>query len=127
MIVFIVGGRVHRQKHLTALEALSFVNVTCLSFVTILLIDESYSNIMSINVIVCVSVSIEILLFIIIFTVHCYFAFNQRFPNSMLYCKACVQTPSEHEAAIVSVNIDVSPAHIITNREELIFDTYFKK
>ena len=51
---------------------------------TILFTDDSYSHVMSTNVIVSVSVSIEILLFVVIVTVHCYLALNT--------CTVCKRT-----------------------------------
>ena len=67
--IFTVRGTgIYKDKRLTALETLSFVNLTCLCVMTILFTDESYQDLMSIDVIVSVSVSIEILLFVIIVT-----------------------------------------------------------
>ena len=61
----IVGGRVYKDKRLTVLETVSYINVICLSLMVILFTDESYHDIVSIDAIVSVSVSIEMLLFII--------------------------------------------------------------
>ena len=88
MIVFIaVSGRVYKDKRLTVLEIFSYVNIICLCVMTVLFTDDSYSHVVSINVIVSVSVSIEILLFVVIVTVHCYLAFKKVFPNCKLCCK----------------------------------------
>ena len=90
---------------------------------TVLFTDDSYSHMVSINVIVSVSVSIEILLFVIIVTVHCYLAFKKVFPNYKLCCKTSV--PSEDELPLIAGDTEEgSPARIITRREELIFDFY---
>ena len=123
MIVFIaVSGRVYKDKRLTLLEILSYVNIICLCLMTVLFTD-SYSHVVSINVIVSVSVSIEILLFFIIVTVHCYLAFKKVFPNCKLCCKTRV--PSEEEAPLIADDTEEgSPARVITRREELIFDFY---
>ena len=71
--------------------------------------------------------SIEILLFFIIVTVHCYLAFKKVFPNCKLCCKTRV--PSEEEAPLIAGNTEVegSPARVITRREELIFDLHLNK
>ena len=125
MIVFIaVSGRVYKDKRLTLLEILSYLNIICLCVMTVLFTD-SYSHVVSINVIVSVSVSIEILLFFIIVTVHCYLAFKKVFPN----CKSCCKThvPSEDELPIIAGDTEGSPARVITRREELIFDLYLNE
>ena len=81
----ILGGRVYKDKRLTILESVSFINLVMLSLMTILFTDESYHEIVSINVIVSVSVSIEIFLFVVIATVHCYLPFQKKiFPNFKL-------------------------------------------
>ena len=123
MIVFIaVSGRVYKDKRLTLLEILSYLNIICLCVMTVLFTD-SYSHVVSINVIVSVSVGIEILLFFIIVTVHCYLAFKKVFPNCKLCCKTRV--PSEEEAPLIAGDTEEgSPARVITRREELIFDFY---
>ena len=69
--------------------------------------------------------SIEILLFIIIVTVHCYLAFKKVFPNRKLCCKTRV--PSEDELPIIDGDTEGSPARVITRREELIFDFYLNE
>ena len=126
MIVFIaVSGRVYKDKCLAVLEIFSYVNIICLCLMTVLFTD-SYSCVVSINVMVSVSVSIEILLFVVIVTVHCYLAFKKVFPN------CCKQThvPSEDEIPLIAGNTEEeegSPAHVITHREELIFDFYLNK
>ena len=125
MIVFIVGGRIYRDKHLTALETFSYINILCLSVVTTLFTDESYHDIVSISVIVSVSVSIEILVFVIIVTVHCYLAFKKVFPNFKLCCK--IHVCSEDELPLIAGDTEEgSPAHVITRRE-LIFDFYLNE
>ena len=122
MIVLIASGRVYKDKHLTLLEILSYLNIICLCVMTVLFTD-SYSHVVSINVIVSVSVSIEILLFFIIVTVHCYLAFKKVLPNCKLCCKTRV--PSEEEAPLIAGDTEEgSPARVITRREELIFDLY---
>ena len=127
MIVFIaVSGRVYKDKCLTVLEIFSYVNIICLCVVTVLFTD-SYSHVVSIDVIVGASVSIEILLFVVIVTVHCYLAFKKAFPNCKLCCKqACV--PSEDELPLITGDTEEGfPVRVITRREELIFDFYLNK
>ena len=129
MIVFIaVSGRVYKDKCLAVLEIFSYVNIICLCLMTVLFTD-SYSCVVSINVMVSVSVSIEILLFVIIVTVHCYLAFKV-FSNCKLCCKQ-THVPSEDETPLIAGNTEEeeegSPAHVITRREELIFDFYLTK
>ena len=124
MIVFIaVSGRVYKDKRLTVLEIFSYVNIICLCVMTVLFTDDSYSHVVSINVIVSVSVSIEILLFVIIVTVHCSLAFKKVFPNCKLCCKTCA--PSEDELPLIAGDTG-SLAHV-THREELIFDSQLNK
>ena len=128
MIVFIaVSGRVYKDKRLAVLEIFSYVNVICLCVMTILFADNSYSHVVSINVIFSVSVSIEILLFVIIVTIHCYLAFKV-FSNCKLCCKQ-THVPSEDETPLIAGNTEEegSPARVITRREELIFDFYLTK
>ena len=126
MIVFIaVSGRVYKDKRLTVLEIFSYLNIICLCVMTVLFTDDSYSHVVSINVIVSVSVSIEILLFFIIVTVHCYLAFKKVFPNCKLCCKTYVL--SEDELPLIDGDTEGSPAHVITHREELIFDFFVNK
>ena len=127
MIVFIaVSGRVYKDKCLTALEIFSYVNIICLCVMTILFADNSYSHVVSINVIVSISVSIEILLFVIIVIVHCYLAFKKIFFNCKLCCKTHV--PSKEEMPLIAGDTEEgSPAHVITRREELIFDFYLNE
>ena len=126
MIVFIaVSGRVYKDKRLTVLEIISYLNIICLCVMTVLFTD-SYSHVVSINVIVSVSVSIEILLFVIIVTVHCSLAFKKVFPNCKLCCKTCV--PSEDELPLIAGDTEEgSPARVIARREELIYDFYLNK
>ena len=128
MSMFIVGGRAYKDKRLTVLETFSFLNLISASFMTILFTDESYNDIVSINVIVTVSVSIEILLFIIIVTVHCYLAFKKTFPNYKLSC-CKTRAPIEDELPLLAGDDkeEGSPARIITHREELIFDFHLNK
>ena len=129
MIVFTnFSGRVYKDKHLAVLEILSYVNIICLCVMTILFADNSYSHVVSINVIVSVSVSIEILLFVVIVTVHCYLAFKKVFPNCKLCCKQ-THVPSEDELPLIAGDTEEegSPARVITRREELIFDFYLNK
>ena len=118
MILLLLSGRVYKDKCLTVLEIFSYLNIICLCVMTVLFTD-SYSHVVSINVIVSVSVSIEILLFFIIVTVHCYLAFKV-FPNCKLCCKTRV--PSEDELPLIAGDTEESPARVITRREELIFD-----
>ena len=89
---------------------------------TILFADNSYSYMVSIEVIVGASVSIEILLFVVIVTVHCCLAFKKVFPNCKLCCKQ-THVPSEDELPLITGDTERSPAHAITRREELIFDS----
>ena len=125
MIVFIaVSGRVYKDKRLTVLEIISYLNIICLCVMTVLFTD-SYSHVVSINVIVSVSVSIEILLFAIIVTVHCSLAFKV-FPNCKLCYKTCV--PSEDELPLIAGDTEEgSPARVIARREELIYDFYLNE
>ena len=127
MIVFIaVSGRVYKDKRLTVLEIFSYVNIICLCIMTVLFTDDSYSHVVSINVIVSVSVSIEILLFVVIVTVHCYLAFKKVFPNCKLCCETCV--PSEDELLLIAGDTEEgSPAHVTACREELIYDFYLNE
>ena len=131
MSIFVGASRAYKDKHITALEIFSFLNLKCLSFLTILFTDLGESHIVSINVIVSVSVSIEMLLFAIIIIVHCCLAFKKVFPNFKLSCcKTCV--PSEEELPLIAGDIYIEetspdPAHIITYREELIFDFYLNE
>ena len=126
MIVFIaVSGRVYKDKCLTVLEIFSYLNIICLCVMTVLFTD-SYSHVVSINVIVSVSVSIEILLFAIIVTVHCSLAFKKVFPNCKLCCKTCV--PSEDELPLIAGDREEgSLACVIAHREELIYDFYLNE
>ena len=127
MILLLVSGRVYKDKCLTLLEILSYLNIICLCVMTVLFTD-SYSHVVSINVIVIVSVSVEILLFFIIVTIHCYLAFKKAFPNCKLCCKK-IHVPSEAEAPLIAGDTEEegSPAHVITRREELIFDFYLNQ
>ena len=114
-----IGRGVYKDKRLTGMETFSFINLVCLSFMTILF-TESYDDIVSVNVIVSASVSVEILLFIIIVTVYCYLAYQKVFPNYTklcnLCCKICVQSSSQYELPLI--DNDTEEAHV---REELIF------
>ena len=124
MIVLIASGRVYKDKRLSLLEILSYLNIICLCVMIVLFTDDSYSHVVSINVIISISVSIEILLFFIIVTVHCYLAFKKVFPN----CKLCRETrvPSEDELPLIAGDAEKegSAARVITRREELIFDFF---
>ena len=129
MIIFIaINGQVYKDKHLAVLEIFSYVNIICLCVMTILFADNSYSHVVSINVIFSVSVSIEIFLFVIIVTVHCYLAFKKVLSNCKLCCKQ-THVPSEDETPLIAGNTEEegSPARVITRREELIFDFYLTK
>ena len=124
MIVFIaISGKVYKDKRLALLEIFSYINLIFLCLMTILFADNSYSYMMSIEVIVGASVNIEILLFVVIVTIHCCLAFKKAFPNCKLCCKqACV--PSQDEIPLITGDTEEgSPAHAITHREELIFDS----
>ena len=119
MIVFIaISGKVYKDKHLALLEMFSYINLIFLCLMTILFADNSYSYMVSIEVIVGASVSIEILLFVVIVTVHCYLAFKKVFPNCKLCCKQ-VHVPSEDELPLIADDKEGSPT---LAREELIFD-----
>ena len=127
MILLLASGRVYKDKRLTILEISSYVNIICLCITTVLFTD-SYSHVVSINVIVSVSVSIEILLFVVIVTVHCYLAFKKVFPNCELHCKTRVL--SEEEAPLIASADDIDEGYLartITRREELIFDFYLNE
>ena len=104
IIVMILGGRVYKDKRLTVLESFSFINLVCLSVMTILFTDESYHEIASINVIVSVSVSIEIFLFVVITTVHCYLPFQKKiFPNFKLpHFNTCFSSEDEIPLLVAS-------------------------
>ena len=124
-LIIFVGGRVYKNKYLTVVEIISFINLMCLSLMVILFTDESYHDIVSINVIVSVSVSIEILLFVIIITAHCYLAFKKVLPNCYMS-----HVLSEDELPLITGDVDTeegSPARVITRREELIFDFYLSQ
>ena len=96
IVAMILGGRAYKDKRLTVLESVSFINLICLSLMTILFTDESYHEIVSMNVIVSVSVSIEIFLFVVIATVHCYLPFQKMFPNFKLsYFNTCFSSEDE--------------------------------
>ena len=130
ILLIVSSGRVYKDKRLTVLETFSYVNIICLCVMTILFTDDSYSHVVSTDVIVSVSVSIEILLFVIIVTVHCYLAFKKVFPNCKLCCKTRVNVPSEDELPLIAGETytdERSPARIITHREELIFDFYLNE
>ena len=124
MVVFIVGGRVYKDRCLTVVETFSLVNLLCLCLLVNLFTNESYQDIISINEIVSASVSIEMLLFAIIFIVHCYLVFKKVFPNFRLCCGICVQS---EELPLISEDREIedgSQARVITRREELIYDCY---
>ena len=125
MVSMIIGGRVYKNRYLTVLETSSFVNLICLSLVMILFTD-TYHDTGSTTVIVSLSVTIEMLLFIIIVTVHCFLVFNKAFPNFKLFCQK-EHTPPEDELPLISDDIEVSPACVVSYREELIFDLYLNK
>ena len=128
MIVFTnIGGRVYKDKRLTVLEIFSYVNIICLCIMTVLFTDDSYSHVVSINVIVSVSVSIEILLFVIIATVHFFLAFKKVFPNFKLCCKTQHHVLQDETLANADNTEEGSPARIVTYREELIFDFYLNE
>ena len=133
MIIVAVGGRVYNNRYLTVLETFSHVNIICLCVMTVLFTDNSYSHVVSINVIVSVSVSMEILLFVVIVTVHCYLAFKRKFPtysNCKLCCNYKTRVLSEDELPLVAGDAEEglgSPARVITYREELIFDFYLNE
>ena len=125
MSIVIVGGQVYKDRRLTVLETVSYINIICLSVTTILFTD-TYDDmyVVSVDVIVSVSVSVEILLFVIIVTVHCCLMFKKVFPN-LLHCKTHV--PSEDELPLIASDAsdtEGSSPCIITRREELIFDFY---
>ena len=123
MSILVVGGGVYKDSHLTVLETVSHVNLVCLSSMAILFSDESYRDMVSIDAIVSISVSIEMLLFVTIVTVHCYFIFKKALPNSTSGCN-CITRATSHELAPTSYDVDEegSPAHIINCRDEIIFD-----
>ena len=118
--LLIIGGRVYKEKYLTILEIVSYINVTCLSILSILFTDTYHdTHVVSTDVIVSVSVSIEILLFFIIITVHCYLSITKMFPKFKLHFKTRV--PSEDELPLIAGDTEEgSPS----SREELIFDLY---
>ena len=133
IIILTVGGmsmfRVYKDKRLNILESLSLFNVICLSVITILF-TESYHDKLSINLIVSISVSMEILLFIILVTAHSYLVLKKVFPKFQL----CYNTDavSEEELRIPLIANDNcteegSPAHIITRKEGLIFEFYLSE
>ena len=131
MSMFAIGARVYKDKYLTVLETVSFVNIICLCITTILFTDESYRNIVSINVIVTVSVSMEMLLFVIIVSIHCYLAVKKVFN-----CKPYHETQNhscQDDVPLIDLTEDDcnteqgSPARLITYREELIFDFYLNQ
>ena len=140
IIILAVGGRVYNDRYLTALEIFSHVNIICLCLMNILFTctDDSYSHVMSINVIVSVSVSIEILLFVVIVIVHCYLALNtctvckRTWPGvcrtwSRCNLKLRVPRHTQHQhQPLIPVNADraQSPDDVANEREPMIFEVY---
>ena len=140
MIILAVGGRVYNDRYLTALEIFSHINIICLCLMNILFTctDDSYSHVMSINVIVSVSVSIEILLFVVIVTVHCYLALNtctvckRTWPGVCRIWSRCnlklrVPRHTQHQhQPLIPVNADraQSPDDVAKEREPMIFEVY---
>ena len=110
MIIFIVGAKVYKNNYLTILETFSFVNIVCISVMTILF-TESYHGIVSVTTLVSVSVSIEILLFVIVVGVHCLLAFKKVFPN----CELSVCCISYESKDCIAGDINV-------RQELMIFD-----
>ena len=122
---FIIGDRVYKDKRLTILETFSYLNLGCLCLMAILFVDESYRDIMPINVIVGISVSIEMLLFAIVVITHCCLALIKVFPKCNLCCKTHI--PSEDELPLIASDTEGSPVHVVARREELVFDRYVNK
>ena len=130
MSYFITFIKVYKAKHLIVLEILSYMNIICLSILTILFTDESYRDIVSIDVVVSVSVSVEILLFAIIVIVHCYLALKNSKVAFSRHCNTHI--PFEEDLLPVPMSRsnddkEGSPAHVVTYREDLIFDFHLKK
>ena len=140
MIILAVGGRVYNDRYLTALEMFSHVNIICLCLMNILFTctDDSYSHVMSVNVIVSVSVSIEILLFAVIVTVHCYLALNtctvckrtwpgvcRTWSRCNLKLRVPRRTQHQHQPLIpVIADRAQSPDDVANEREPMIFEVY---
>ena len=130
MSYFITFVKVYKAKHLIILEILSYMNIICLSILTILFTDESYRDIVSIDVVVSVSVSVEILLFVIIVIVHCYLALKNSKVAFSRHCNTHI--PFEEDLLPVPMSRsnddkEGSPARVVTYREDLIFDFNLKK
>ena len=112
--------RVYKEKYLTIIEKISYINLICLCMMTILFTDKSYLDIVSVNVIVSVSVSIEILLFVIIVIVHSYLACKKIFPNFKLFhviTRATAPTATD-ELSLITNETD----NVVAQREPLLFD-----
>ena len=124
IMLCIVGGRVYKDKYLTMLETLSYLNLICLSLMTILFRDDSYiyHDLVSVNIIVTISVSTELLLFIIVVIVHCYLTLKVLLINDR-YKPWCKLFTLASDNRIELTNRE-GPSHsAIMHREELIFDS----
>ena len=128
IIIFMVicVGRVYKDNRLAILETLSFLNLICLSLIVILFTNESYSGMTSIGVIVSISVSMEMVLFVIIVSVHTYLAFKKIVTCHKL-CHKFYTHSEELPLVVEDTDREISPARIISYREELIFDLYVTK
>ena len=123
MSFFVIGDRVYKDKRLTILETFSYLNLGCLSLMVILF-TESYHDIVSVDVIVSISVSIEMLLFFIIVIAHCYIALKKVFSKYKLCCKIRAHVPSEEELPLIIGDAEETGK---VQREELLFDRYLNK
>ena len=124
IMLCIVGGRVYKDKYLTMLETLSYLNLICLSLITILFRDDSYiyHDLVSVNIIVTISVSIELLLFIIVVIVHCYLTLKVLLINDR-YKPWCKLFTLASDDRIGLTNREGPSCGVIMHREELIFDS----
>ena len=120
MSMLVISGPVYKDKRLTVLETMSFINVILVAVMTILF-TESYHDTVSIKLIVSISVSIEIILLFSVVTAHCCFTLKRVLPN----CRLCYNIhPYGNDLPLPAGNKEAeeSPAYFINHREELIFD-----
>ena len=119
MIVFSVGARTYKDKRLTALETFSFINLICLCTM-INLFTECYHDAVPISVIVSVSVSIEMLLFIGIIIVHSHIALKKVFPKCKLFYKIKATSNSTDELQPL-ISTSEEQDYGLVHREPMIY------
>ena len=98
MNIFAANRSVYTDKRLTALEIVSLINLVGLSVMTILF-TESYHDTISVDVVVGISVAIEMLLFIAVAMVHGCLAVMKMFPK----CKCKVPKAPSHKVELESL------------------------